>query len=85
MGNSCFYPVIKGNILFGNAGCGLHMNGDASQSPAIPDGTSDGNNGNIVGALVEDNIIYNNGAVSGGSAINGDGLQNSTSKQPSLQ
>ncbi len=75
--NACFYPVVKDNVLFGNGSCGLHMNGDASQGPAgEPDGTSDGNNGNIIGALVEGNIIYNNGTL-GGSGINGDGLQNS--------
>jgi parallel beta-helix repeat protein len=75
--NACFNPHVIGNTLFGNASCGLHMNGDASQGPAQePDGTSDGNNGNIIGALVEDNIIYNNGSL-GGSGINGDGVQNS--------
>jgi parallel beta-helix repeat protein len=64
--NSCVNPVVRGNRLFGNFACGLHMNGDLSM----------GGNGLVTGALVENNIIYNNGA-GGGSAINGDGVQSS--------
>jgi hypothetical protein len=65
--NACVNPVIRGNTSYGNHGCGIHMNGDLSQ----------GGNGLITGALVEDNVVYGNGA-GGGSAINCDGLQNST-------
>src|SRR5207248_11326975 len=43
-----------------------HMNGDASLGGA----------GVITGALVEGNVIHDNGA-GGGSGINGDGVQNS--------
>jgi parallel beta-helix repeat protein len=64
--NSSQRPVIRGNTLFGNYSCGLHMNGDVSQ----------GGVGVITGALVENNIIYDNGA-GGGSGINCDGVQNS--------
>ena len=65
--NSGDYPTIRGNILYGNNACGLHMNGDISM----------GGDGTISYALVENNIIYNNG-VAGGSGINGDGVNNST-------
>jgi parallel beta-helix repeat protein len=64
--NSSQRPIVRGNTLFGNYSCGLHMNGDVSQ----------GGIGVITGALVEDNIIYDNGA-GGGSGINCDGVQNS--------
>jgi parallel beta-helix repeat protein len=64
--NSADRPVIRGNTVFGNNMCGIHMNGDASM----------GGDGVISHALVENNIIYNNGR-NGGSAINCDGVQNS--------
>lgn len=65
-GNSADHPVIRGNTVFGNSGNGIHMNGDLSQ----------GGDGIISYALVENNIIYDNGA-SGGSGINCDGVQHS--------
>ena len=64
--NSAARVVVRGNRCYSNAKCGIHMNGDASQ----------GGNGLITDALVEDNIIYDNGR-HGGSAINCDGLQHS--------
>lgn len=64
--NSADQPVIRGNICHGNHGCGIHMNGDISM----------GGDGIISGALVEKNIIYNNGT-GGGSGINCDGVQQS--------
>ncbi len=64
--NSADSPTIRDNIVFSNAGNGIHINGDASQ----------GGDGIISDALIEGNIIYNNG-VRGGSAINLDGLQDS--------
>jgi parallel beta-helix repeat protein len=64
--NSSDHPSVIGNTVFGNANCGIHLNGDLSQ----------GEKGLITNALVENNIIYNNGKT-GGSAINCDGLQNS--------
>jgi parallel beta-helix repeat protein len=65
--NSGDRPVIRGNVVFGNHNCGIHMNGDVSQ----------GGDGIISGALVEDNVVFDNG-VGGGSGINADGVRNST-------
>lgn len=71
--NSGDRPVIRGNLVWGNNANGIHMNGDASiEDPSYP-GVSDGI---ISGALVEQNILYANGNA-GGSAINGDGVQDS--------
>jgi len=64
--NSGDRPIIRNNVSFANAGCGIHMNGDASL----------GGDGIISGALVEGNTIYDNGRA-GGAAINADGVQNS--------
>jgi len=64
--NACVNAVVRNNHVWGNAANGIHMNGDLSQ----------GGNGLILNALVEKNVIYDNGR-SGGSGINGDGLQNS--------
>lgn len=64
--NTCIRPTVRFNRIFGNRNCGLHLNGDISM----------GGNGVITGALIENNIIYDNGA-SGGSAINCDGVQDS--------
>ncbi len=64
--NSGDRPVVRRNVLHHNAGCGLHMNGDASM----------GGDGIIAGALVEGNIIYENGTA-GGAAINMDGVADS--------
>jgi parallel beta-helix repeat protein len=64
--NSADHPVIRGNKVWGNAMCGIHMNGDISQ----------GGDGVISNALVENNLIYDNGTL-GGSAINGDGVADS--------
>jgi parallel beta-helix repeat protein len=64
--NSGDRPIIRGNVVWGNRSCGIHMNGDLSQ----------GGDGIISGAMVENNIIFDNGAA-GGSAINCDGVQDS--------
>jgi MFS family permease len=66
VGNSGDRPVIRGNVIWGNNDNGIHMNGDVSQ----------GGDGIISDALVEDNVIYDNGA-GGGSGINCDGVQDS--------
>lgn len=60
--NACINPHLTGNIIFGNAGSGIQMTGDAGS----------GDSGIISGALVEDNTIHDNG-----SGINCDGVQNS--------
>lgn len=64
--NSGDRPVIRNNIAWGNRRAGIHMNGDASN----------GGDGMITGALVEGNIIYENGR-GGGSGINADGVEES--------
>ncbi len=64
--NSGDRPIIRHNHLFGNHANGVHMNGDISQ----------GGDGIITGALVEGNIIHDNGTA-GGSGINADGVQGS--------
>jgi parallel beta-helix repeat protein len=67
VGNSGDRPIVRGNRIHDNGGCGLHMNGDISQ----------GGDGIISGALIEKNISYSNGAPYGGSCINCDGVQDS--------
>ena len=64
--NSSDYPTIRGNRLHHNSRCGLHMNGDLSM----------GGDGIISYALVEGNVIYENGD-GGGSGINMDGVTHS--------
>ena len=64
--NSADRPTIRGNTSWGNYANGIHMNGDVSM----------GGDGIISGALVENNVIYDNGR-GGGSGINADGVQNS--------
>lgn len=65
--NSGDRPIVRGNRLFSNNGNGLHMNGDADVG---------GGDGIISGALVENNVIWDNGE-RGGSGINCDGVQDS--------
>lgn len=64
--NSGDRPVIRNNVLLGNHGSGLHMNGDLSQ----------GGDGILSGAIVENNIVRGNGR-GGGAGINADGVQGS--------
>ena len=64
--NSGDRPVIRGNLTRGNNAAGIHMNGDLSA----------GGDGVISGALVEANVILDNGEA-GGSGINCDGVQDS--------
>jgi len=61
--NSADRPIIRNNVIWGNAQCGVHINGDISQ----------GGDGVISGAIVEGNFIHDNGSA-GGSGINGDGI-----------
>ena len=64
--NSGDRPTIRGNRIWDNWANGIHMNGDVSQ----------GGDGVITGAVVENNIIFGNGT-GGGSGINMDGVQGS--------
>jgi hypothetical protein len=65
--NSGDYPIIRANRLHHNVGAGLHMNGDRNFTPG---------DGVISYALVEKNIVYENGT-GGGSGINCDGVNDS--------
>ena len=60
--NSGDRPIIRGNKLYRNAGCGVHMNADLTM----------GGDGIISDGLVENNTIYQNGT--GGAGINMDGV-----------
>ncbi|MEO8428905.1 MAG: right-handed parallel beta-helix repeat-containing protein, partial [Verrucomicrobiota bacterium] len=64
--NSGDRPVVRGNRVHHNHASGIQLNADASQ----------GGDGIITGALIENNIIYNNGT-GGGGALNLDGVQDS--------
>jgi len=64
--NSGDYPTIRGNRSHHNSAAGLHFNGDLSQ----------GGDGIISFAVIEKNVIFENGAA-GGSAINCDGVSDS--------
>ena len=86
--NSADGPVIRNNLVCGNAASGIQLNADyATGNKALTrvDGL-------ITQAVIEDNIIYDNGkgfeftdssianARAGGAAINLDGVQNSVIK-----
>lgn len=65
--NSGDRPVIRNNFVHGNDDAGIHMNGDASA----------GGDGIISDAVVEGNVIRDNG-LGGAAGINCDGVQDST-------
>ena len=65
--NSGDRPVVRGNRVHDNRDSGIQLNADVTM----------GGDGLITGALIEKNVIYNNGA-GGGGAINLDGVQSST-------
>lgn len=67
VGNSPKRPVIRGNISYSNHGGGIQINADRHA----------GDDGICEEALIENNILYENGR-GGGSAINLDGVVNST-------
>lgn len=71
--NSADEPTIRGNRLHHNSEAGLHMNGDLSAR--CPCGTTV-RDGIISFALVENNVIYENGTA-GASGINADGVDDS--------
>ena len=66
--NSGDRPTLRGNRCHDNAGAGIQLNADVNIQPG---------DGIISGALLENNVIYNNGAL-GGGAFNFDGVQDST-------
>ena len=65
--NSGDRPTLRGNRCHDNAGAGIQLNADVNIQPG---------DGIITGALLENNVIYNNGAA-GGGAFNLDGVQDS--------
>src|SRR5688572_19979679 len=64
--NSGDRPVVRGNRVHDNVASGIQLNADLSA----------GGDGIITGALIENNVIYGNGAI-GGAAINLDGVHDS--------
>ena len=64
--NSGDRPVLRRNRVYGNNASGIQLNADLSA----------GGDGVITGALIEQNVIFNNGTA-GGAAINLDGVQDS--------
>jgi parallel beta-helix repeat protein len=71
--NSADYPTIRGNRSHNNSGGGIQLNADYGSR--CPCGTTV-RDGIISFALLENNVIYENG-VNGGSAINADGMDDS--------
>jgi hypothetical protein len=65
--NSADNPVIRANWLHHNFAAGVHMNGDITLQPG---------DGQITGAVIEDNVIWANGT-GGASGINCDGVSDS--------
>jgi len=64
MANSADHGIVRGNTSYHNGKCGIHMNGDLSC----------GGDGVMSDWIVEKNIVYDNGIVTGGGAINCDGV-----------
>jgi parallel beta-helix repeat protein len=71
--NSADYPTIRGNRSHHNNGAGIHMNADYSSKCPCGSTVRDGI---ISFAVVENNVLYENGN-GGGSAINADGVDDS--------
>jgi parallel beta-helix repeat protein len=71
--NSADYPTIRGNRSHHNNGGGIQLNADYSAK--CPCGTTV-RDGTVSFALLENNVIYENG-VNGGSALNLDGVDDS--------
>ena len=64
--NSADRPVVRGNTVFENYGSGIQLNADVTQ----------GGDGIISNAVIENNVLRANGA-GGGASINLDGVQDS--------
>jgi parallel beta-helix repeat protein len=68
LSNSGDGNIVRGNVCFGNHGCGIQFNADVSM----------GADGTMSGALIEYNTCFNNAAGGGGgAAINLDGVADS--------
>ncbi len=66
--NSADHPVLRGNRCWSNGGGGIQLNADVNIQPG---------DGIITNALIEGNVLYDNGR-RGGGALNLDGIQYST-------
>jgi parallel beta-helix repeat protein len=72
--NSADRPVVRGNRVFENNASGIQLNADASQ----------GGDGVISNAVIENNVLRANGAA-GGASINLDGVQDSDIRNNLIQ
>lgn len=63
--NSADHPVLRGNRCWSNGGGGIQLNADINIQPG---------DGIITNALIEGNVLYDNGR-RGGGALNLDGIQ----------
>jgi parallel beta-helix repeat protein len=72
--NSADYPIIRGNRSHHNGSAGIQLNADFSSRCPCGSTVRDGI---ISFALVENNLIYENGALNGNSGINADGVDDS--------
>src|SRR6267378_5470436 len=66
--NGSVNPVVQWNTSFNNGDTGIQLNGDLSN----------GGTGIISGAVIQNNILHDNGAATGGPEIDLDGVQSST-------
>jgi len=66
--NTADNPVLRGNRCWSNGGGGIQLNADINTPPG---------DGIITNALIEGNVLYDNGR-RGGGALNLDGIQYST-------
>ena len=66
VGNSADNPIVRGNTVTNSHLCGIQLNSDASQ----------GGDGIISNALLENNKLFDNGQA-GGASINFDGVNSS--------
>jgi parallel beta-helix repeat protein len=65
--NSGDRPTVRYNVAYNNGRCGIQLNGDGKQQrPAY----GAGGDGIIEGALIEGNVLYENGQGDGGAALN---------------
>lgn len=66
LSNSGDRPIVRGNRVYNNNISGIQLNGDLTS----------GGDGIISGALIENNVLWNNGRT-GGAALNLDGVHDS--------
>ncbi|WP_170230007.1 right-handed parallel beta-helix repeat-containing protein [Polyangium fumosum] len=72
--NSADRPIVRRNLLWGNRRAGIQLNGDNNFDSADYRARAGVVDGIISGAVLEDNLLVDNGA-GGAAAINLDGVQ----------